>query len=170
MSNEIILRDCNLNDAKAIADIFNESVATDITLDDEFKSEISVNKEISSLGERESIIVLADNKEVLGWGKVKAYSPKYCYRFCCESSVYVRRKLMGRGYGSRIKKALITRAKEYEYHHMVSRLTVENIICFEYLKKFNFRLVGIQKEIGYKDGRWRDIAILQLILDETARK
>ena len=96
---------------------------------------------------------------------IKRYSPRPGYRYCCETSVYLRRSQRRRGHGTRIKTALIERCREYGYHHLLARVWADNTASIEYNRRFGYEIVGIQREVGYKDGRWVDIAILQLVLE-----
>ena len=140
-------------------------------MDDEPKSEVEFRRMIEGFHRRETILLLVTELEggehVLGWGVIKRYSDRRGYRFCCETSVYLRREMIGRGHGSRIKQALIERCKAYGYHHLVAKIFADNAVSLHYNQKFGYELVGIQKEIGYKNGHWQDVAILQLVLDDS---
>ena len=103
---------------------------------------------------------------MLGWGIIKKYSDRHGYRFACETSVYLRHKHVRKGYGSSIKNALIERCKQYRYHHLVAKIFADNTASIEYNKKFGYEIVGRQKEIGFKNGRWQDVVIMQLVLSE----
>ncbi|MFQ5630895.1 MAG: GNAT family N-acetyltransferase [bacterium] len=72
-----------------------------------------------------------------------------------------------KGYGSLIKKALVDRCKQYGYHHLVAKIFATNTASIEYNKKFGYEIVGRQKEIGIKNGRWQDSVIMQLVLPDV---
>ena len=156
-------------DAMAIAEIYNEAiVAGNATMDDQPKSVEYMRNLIEHLGPRETILVLETvTDRVLGWGIIKRYSDRTGYRFCCETSVYLQHQEVGKGYGTRIKKALIARCRELGYHHLVAKIFADNRVSIEYNLKQGYEMVGIQREIGYKNGRWQDIAILQLVLADV---
>ena len=160
------LRDATPDDCAAIAEIYNESlVAGDATMDEGLKDSDHFRNVLAGLDEREVCLVLAGGREVLGWGLLKRSSERPGYRFAGETRIFLRRNRVGRGYGSRIKRALIERSRVLSYHHLVAKIQADNTLSIEYNKKFGYELVGIQKEIGYRDGRWRDVAILQLVFD-----
>ena len=75
---------------------------------------------------------------------------------------------LGQGIGSRIKRALIARCRELGYHHLVAKLLADNVASIEYNRKLGYEVVGVQREIGFKEGRWCDVVILQLILGDVA--
>ncbi len=106
-------------------------------------------------------------RDIAGWGIIKKYSDRAGYRFCCETAVYLRRDLTGRGLGTRIKLALIERCRRYGYHHLVAKILAVNVASIEYNQKLGYELVGTQREIGYAGGRWQDVVILQLVLDHV---
>lgn len=163
-----VLRDANVRDAPRIAAIYNESIEVgDATMDDEpYTSEI-VRRMIEEFDRRETILILEGGEEFFGWGIIKRYSRRHGYRFCCETSVYLSRRYVGQGYGTYLKRALIGRCRDYGYHHLVARIFADNTRSIEYNRKLGYEVVGIQKEIGYKNGRWQDVAILQLVLDDV---
>lgn len=163
-------RDAEPGDGAAVAEIYNESIdAGDSTMDDGKKSSSEMADLITGFGPRETILLLenVDELEVLGWGIIKRYSDRSGYRFCCETSVYLRRHLVGLGLGPRIKQALIDRCGEYGYHHLVAKIFADNERSIEYNRRFGYEMVGIQREIGFKNGHWQDIAILQLVLPQV---
>ncbi len=165
---ELSFRDATGDDAPVIAEIYNASVAAGgETMDQESKSVADIRRQIASFGPRETILILEQGREILGWGVIKKYSDRLGYRFCCETAVYLRRGLTRRGLGTRIKLALIERCRRYGYHHLVARIQAVNVASIEYNKKLGYEVVGIQREIGFAGGRWQDVAILQLVLDDV---
>ena len=71
------------------------------------------------------------------------------------------------GHGTRIKNALIELCKELRYHHLVAKIFADNTASIEYNLRMGYEMVGIQKQIGFRRGRFQDIAILQLVLDDV---
>lgn len=168
MTHTLTLRDATLDDAAVIAEIYNESIAaSDSTMIDEPQMAKDIQRQMQGFDKRETYILLERDAYVVGWGIIKRYSPRGGYRFCCETSVFLRRSEIGKGYGSHIKRALIERCKAYGYHHLLARIWAANTTSIEYNRNFGYEIVGIQKEIGYMNGQWQDIAIMQLVLDDV---
>ena len=169
------LRDADDSDAAAIAEIYNASIQSGgSTMDGQDKTENDIRSWLSAFSKRETILVFEEDdpvqpgsSKILGWGIIKRYSDRMGYRFCCETAVYLHRDQVGRGLGTRMKQALIERCRAYGYHHLVAKILTENEASIAYNLKLGYEMVGIQKEIGWKDGRWLDVAILQLILDDV---
>ena len=174
-----LVREAGAEDASTIAEISNASiVAGDATMELVLKSAEDIRRWIEGFNRRETILLLEQAasrhqdpagapRRVLGWGIIKRYSDRGGYRFACETAVFLRRGEVGKGHGSRIKRALIERARALRYHHMVAKISADNTRSIEYNKKFGYELVGIQKEIGFRKGRWCDVAILQLVLHDV---
>lgn len=166
MTDALHIRDATPADAAAIAAIYNESIAAnDSTMDDIPKTAADIRQQMARFNEREGFLVLEQAGEVLGWGIIKRYSDRPGYRFCCETSVYIRRALMRRGYGSRIEQALIDRCRQFGYHHLVAKIWATNAGSIQMHERFGYEIVGTQREIGYKNGQWQDVTIMQCILD-----
>ena len=172
ISVEPVLRVAVADDAGVIAAIYNESVAVgDASMDDDPKRAEDVRRTLAGFGERELVLLLVvppgsgGDEEVLGWGMLKRYSDRNGYRFAAETTVYLRRSQTGRGYGARLGEALIERAQRHGYHHLVAKILADNEASMGLHRKLGYELVGVQRAIGYRDGRWRDVAILALVLD-----
>jgi len=163
-----LIRDCGPEDAPAIAAIYNEHIRAGVsTMDTEEKTVAGMAKLMAEFNDRETILILANDTEIRGWGIIKRYSDRIGYRVCCETSVYLRGDQVRKGYGTRMKKALIARCKEWGYHHLVAKIFAVNSGSIEYNKRLGYEVVGRQREIGYRDGKWQDVVIMQLILDDV---
>lgn len=168
---DVKIRDCTIADAKDIAEIYNEAIRFGgSTMDDEEKSEEYFKKMILNFNKRETFLILENSDEVFGWGIIKRYSDRFGYRFCCETSVYLKRNFLRMGFGSMMKKALIEKCREFHYRHMVGKIFSENKASIEYNLRLGYEIVGTQREIGFKDGKWTDVTIMQLILDDVEPK
>ena len=166
--DQLVMRDATVADAAVIAEIYNETAEARYgTMDLVLKTPAIMASQIRSFDRRETIMLLERNREVIGWGIIKKYSPRIGYQFCGETSVFLRHSEIRKGYGSYIKSALIERCKVYGYHHLVARIWASNTASIEYNKRRGYEMVGIQREIGYVDGEWQDVAVMQLVLDDV---
>jgi len=162
------IRPAGATDADAIAAIYNASIAAmDSTMDTVLKTGADIQALMQHFTPRETFLVLEHEALIQGWGIIKQYSDRPGYRPACETSVYLRRSARGRGYGSKIQVALLDQCRTFGYHHVVAKIWADNQVSLALHKKFGFTLVGVQREIGYLGGRWRDIAILQCILTDV---
>lgn len=127
----------------------------------------SFQEMLSGFHQRECMLVVEDENSIYGWGLVKRYSDRIGYRVACETSIYLDRDATGRGYGSKLQAALVKRAGELEYHHIVAKIWASNEGSLRFHERFGYEMVGVQREVGYMGGRWRDVAIMQCILKDV---
>lgn len=161
------IRAARTADAADIAAIYNQSIEYgDATMDEASWSAAQVRLMMAAHSDREGFIVLELDGAVIGWGLYKGYSQRIGYRFAGETATYLRREHTGRGYGTRLKAALIRRCQAAGYHHLVAKVFSDNTASIAYNLRFGYEIVGTQHEIGFRDGRWVDVTILQLLLND----
>jgi phosphinothricin acetyltransferase len=172
----LTLRPAQPADAPALAAIYNESVlARAITFDLDPKPPQYFTDLLAGLQDGEELLVLEDSGEaepqlpnprpsLLGFGRIFRYSDRLGYRTTAETSVYVLKAVQRKGYGSLLKQALLDRARALGYHHLVAKVTTNNTASIEYNRRFGYTDVGVQREVGWVDGAWRDVLIMQLVL------
>ena len=154
-------------DASVLASIYQES----LDLKDSCMAVETSTQEFLDMmhkfHDREILLVLEQDEHIKGWGVVKRYSDRPGYRVACETSIYLRRKSTGQGYGGLLQAELMTRARAFGYHHVVTKIWTSNEGSIAFHRKFGFRVVGVQNEVGFMDGQWRDVTIMQCILDDV---
>jgi len=123
-----------------------------------------VKKIINHLGDREAAFVLLKGTEMIGYSVIKKYSDREGYRFACETSTYLTKSETGKGYGTYLKKWIMAHCKALGYHHIVAKIFATNQVSIHYNLKLGYEIVGTQKEIGYKHGRWVDVVIMQYLI------
>ena len=160
------IREAQQADTVAIAEIYNEHIELGTsTMDRERKSARDIQAWLNDFDKRELLLVLEEYGIIIGWGIIKQYSDREGYKFACETAVYLKSDQLGKGYGTYIKKEIIKRCRQFGYHHLVAKIFSVNKASIIYNQKLGYEMVGIQKQIGYVDGEWQDVTIMQLILD-----
>lgn len=157
------LRPAEAADCPRIAAIYNGYLGTH-TFDLQAKPVAYFTHLLASLSEREGCWVLETRQRLAGWGILRAYSPREGYRFTGETSVYLDPNARGQGWGPLIKGWLIRAAKDRQYHHLVAKIIADNTASIRYNQRLGYEMVGIQREVGKVNGKWVDVAIMQLIL------
>jgi len=154
-------------DLPAIAEIYNEAIALGgVTMDQDAYTLEDIAAIVKKFNHRETILVAQKEDLVIGWGIIKRYSDRPGYYVCCETSIYFSFSSTGKGYGHSLQSALLEKVKAFGYHHVVAKILATNPQSIRFHQRFGFEMVGIQKEIGYHQGKWLDVAILQLIFPE----
>ena len=166
---EATIRNATRADATAIAEIYNQSIAVgDATMDESLWTPAHVRSLMQGHSDREGFIVLERAGLVLGWSIYKRYSHRAGYRFAGETATYLLRTETGRGYGTRLKKAVLECCRRAGYHHLVAKVIADNATSIDYNLRLGYEIVGTQREIGFRNGKWIDVIILQLVLNSPA--
>lgn len=112
------------------------------------------------------VIVAADETGVVGYASYAQWRPHSGYRHTVEHSVYVRGDQRGRGIGKMLMTALIARARADGMHVMIGGIESGNAASIALHERLGFREVGRMPQVGAKFGRWLDLSMLQLVLDD----
>ncbi len=164
--SHIQIKRCLPKHYQSVADIYNAHIRLGISnMVDTTIDYTEIDKWISKFNDREGLYVCIDTDEhVIGWGIIKRYSDREGYRFACETAIYLKSSETGKGYGSKMKHFLIEECKHLKYHHLVAKIFSVNTASIVYNQKIGYEIVGRQKEIGYRDGKWLDMIIMQYII------
>lgn len=96
------------------------------------------------------------------WGAFRAFP---AYKYTVEHSVYVHHTQRGRGLGKRLMQELIRRAREAQVHVLVACIDASNDASVDMHKRLGFSHSGTFPQVGFKFGRWLDVAFYQLNLE-----
>ena len=125
----------------------------------------SVQVVMTAQSNREKFYILEKEKVILGWAQIKKYSDREGYKYACETAVYLDKQQLRKGYGTYLKKFIIDQCRKFDYNHLVAKIQADNDISILYNEKLGYTIVGKQKKIGFVNGVWKDVVIMQLILD-----
>ena len=112
------------------------------------------------------IVVVTEGGRIAGFAATSAYRPRACYAGIAEFSVYVDPACRGRGVGVLAMQRLEQEARAHGFWKLLSRVFVENAASRRLLEKCGFREVGVYRRHGRLDGRWRDVVIVERLIDE----
>ncbi len=160
------VRPAALDDAEAIAAIYNlEVVETTATFDLEPRS-IQAQREWLQARTGAHVVLVAVTKSdgLLGFASLSPYKDRPAYSTTVESSVYVRRDARGRGVAKALMQELISTARSHGFHAMIARVADSQESSLALHRALDFQLVGTEREVGRKFGRWLDVAVMQVML------
>lgn len=157
---------CRPEHYQAVVDIYNEHIELAVSnMVDTTKDASEIEKWVLNFNDREGLYVCVDESDVvIGWGIIKRYSDREGYKFACETAIYLKSAETGKGYGSQMKRFLIKECKRLNYHHLVAKIFSTNTASIVYNEKLGYEIVGRQKEIGFRNGKWLDMIIMQYII------
>ena len=153
-------------DAEAIRTIYNvevaESTATfDLvprTLDDQ------VDWIDGHSGAHPAIVATDEAGEVVGFGSLSPFKERPAYAPTVEDSVYVARDRRGQGIGRLLLDELLRLAREHGFHSVVARIVGHHEASIALHRACGFALLGTEREVGRKFGRWLDVIEMQRML------
>jgi L-amino acid N-acyltransferase YncA len=150
-------------DAPMIAHIYNEGISDRVAT---FETSPRAAEEIQAWFDgAHPIVVVEDGQAIVAFASTSTYRPRACYAGIAEFSVYVARSQRGRGAGRLAMEALIAAAEQAGLWKLVSRVFVENAASRNLLRSLGFREVGIYEKHGRLDGIWRDVVIVERLIE-----
>jgi phosphinothricin acetyltransferase len=160
------IRDAGPDDAAACAAIYAPYVRdTAISFELEPPSAEQMAARIAASAAGHAWVVL-ERDGVVGYAYGAQLHSRPAYRFSCEVSVYVDVGRRGAGAGRTLYTALFERLVARGFRNAVAGMTVPNEASERLHLAIGFRPVGAYRNIGYKLGRWHDVAFFQLALAE----
>jgi phosphinothricin acetyltransferase len=166
-NSRFTIRRAVAGDAAAIAAIYNEAIrTTTATFDTEEKSAEDRLRWLEDHDETHPVYVAEVEGVVAGYASLTRWSDRQAYAGTVESSFYVAERFRGQGVGRELKRNVVEEAKRLGYHTLLARVAEGSEASMHLNIAFGFQHVGTMKEVGHKFGRWLDVHILQLMLDD----
>jgi|SRR5579859_648141 len=162
---ELLTRPATSEDAAAIAAIYNQGIEDRVAT---FETRPRTAADILAWFDgRHPAVVVEQGGEVVAFAATSTYRPRECYAGIAEFSVYVARQARGQGLGRVAMLALISAAEAAGFWKLVSRIFVENLASRALVRSVGFREVGIYEKHGQLDGTWRDVVIVERLLERN---
>jgi phosphinothricin acetyltransferase len=136
------------------------------TMDLNEKSGAYFRKIVKKQANNEGFYIGKINDKIIGWGIIKQYSDREGYAYTCETSVFLDPDERGKGFGKILKSHLIDECKRMGYKHLVAKIWADNDISIQYNLNLGYSVVGRQEKIGYVEGRWVDVVIMQYVFED----
>ena len=113
-------------------------------------------------------VVVESGDRIVAFASTSTYRPRSCYAGIAEVSLYVERSFRGRGAGSAAMRAILAEAARAGFWKLVSRVFLDNQASRGLIASAGFREVGVYKNHGRLDGKWRDVVIVERLLTNQA--
>ena len=153
------------DDSEAIRAIYNEEVTGSTNTFDLVprSSEEQLAWIYAHDGAHPAVVSVADGI-VTGFGSLSPFKERPAYATTVENSVFVHKDHRGTGIGKLILSELVRLATTHGFHSVIARIVGGNDASINVHKSCGFELVGIEREIGRKFGRWLDVVEMQRLL------
>ncbi len=154
-----------LEDSEAIRTIYNHEVLNSlVTLDLIPRSEAEQRHWIAEhSGVYPAIVAVVDNS-VCGFASLSPYRARAGYSTTVEDSIYVDSNYRKQGIGTALLNNILLLANQHGFHACMARVMANHQASISLHESCGFVLVGIEREVGRKFGKWMDVALLQKLL------
>lgn len=157
-----IVRDARQHDAQACAAIYAPYVTDSaVSFESEPPSAAEIEQRIATAQRSHAWIVLQDDRQVVGFAYGGQFRTRAAYRWSCEVSVYLALGRRRSGAGRALYDALLTRLAERGFATAYAGMTLPNDASEGLHRAMGFEPVGTFRQVGWKHGRWHDVAWMQ---------
>lgn len=115
------------------------------------------------------VLVAVESGVVAGFASLSPYRDRPAYATTVEDSVYVERSWRAKGVGRSLLDELLRVASAHGFHAVIARISGGNEASVELHRRLGFELVGVEREVGRKHGRWLDVVVMQRLLAGPAQ-
>ncbi len=163
------LRPAVAADAAAILEIYNHQVLTsNVTFDLTPRTHDEQRRWITDRSGAHAAVVAVTEvdsaDEVIGFGSLSPYRDRPGYSTSVEDSVYVHPDHQGAGVGAAILTELVERATSHGFHAVFARIVSGHDASIGLHGRLGFEIVGQEKEVGRKFGRFHDVVVMERLL------
>ena len=162
----VSLRAALPDDAEAIAAIYNHEVEHSTATFDLVPRSVETQRQwiADRTGAFSAIVAVDASHGVVGFAALSTYRDRAGYRTTVENSVYVHRDYQRRGVGKLLLSALLDVARDSGFHTVIARIDSQSSGSLALHESLGFVVVGVERQIGRKFGRWLDSVIMQKML------
>jgi phosphinothricin acetyltransferase len=163
-----------MDDAEAIRSIYNREVTeSTVTFDLVPRSLVDQRRWLEQHAGAHPAVVAVDHADigedigediVVGFGSLSPYRSRPAYSTTVEDSVYVRRDRQRQGIGRLLLQELVRLATLHGFHSVIGRIVDGHEASIGLHRLCGFELVGVEREVGRKFGRWLDVVVMQRLL------
>jgi len=156
------------DDAEAIRGIYNVAVLeTTSTFDLAPRSLAQQREWLQERAGAHAVLVAEDAGEIVGFASLSPYRSRPAYNTTVENSVYVDAGHVHRGIGRLLLTELLNAAGARGFHSVMARIVGGHDASIALHTSCGFELVGTEREVGRKFGRWRDVVLMQYLVTTT---
>lgn len=161
----LVVRPASPADAEAIRLIYNREVTSStVTFDLVPRTLEDQHAWLDAHAGAHPAVVAISFGEVVGFGSLSPYRDRPAYATTVEDSVYVRHDQRGRGVGRLVLEELVRLGRAHGFHAMMARVVGGHEASINLHRACGFELVGVEREVGRKLGRWLDVVLMQRLI------
>lgn len=162
--DRLVVRPMTVADAEAVARVYSQGIEDRTAT---FETRPRTAADVAGWPDEGPVVVVERDGVVIGWASTSAYRPQRAvYADIREFSVYVDRAARGAGVGRAAMDGLLEACRAAGIRKLVSRIFPENTGSLALCRAVGFREVGTYRRHGMLDGVWRDVVVVELLLDD----
>jgi phosphinothricin acetyltransferase len=159
------LRLATLDDAEAIRQIYNREVTTSTATFDLVPRSLEEQRAwLEARSGAHAALVAGDGVDLCGFGSLSPWRDRPAYATSVEDSVYVHPDHQGQGVGKAILTELVATGTRHGFHACMARIVGGHDASIALHASCGFEVVGTEREIGRKFGRWLDVVLMERLL------
>lgn len=160
-----MIRDAAAADADAICRIYNPHVTGTIVTFEEVPVEPAAMAErIADIQRAHVWLVACVGDAVAGYAYAGPWRTRAAYRHAVETTVYLAAEHTRRGLGRALYESLLDKLRRLGYHCAIGGVALPNAASVALHERTGFVKVAHFREVGFKLGRWIDVAYWQRTL------
>lgn len=165
----MLLRLARPDDAEAIRQIYNAEVTGSTVTFDLVPRTVEEQRDwLEARSGALAVVVAEDGGEVVGFASLSHYRSRPAYSTTVEDSVYVRGDQRGKGLGRALLAEVVDVAARRGFHTVMARIVGHHSASIELHRSVGFDIVGVEREVGRKFGKWLDVVLMQRMLTTPA--
>jgi phosphinothricin acetyltransferase len=162
-----VIRDAVAADAAACAEIYTPYVRdTAISFEEDAPSAAAMAARIADAQRAHAWLVLQQNDDVIGYAYGGPFMSRAAYQWATTVSVYLASGRRRTGAGRALYQALFDRLAARGHRTALAGIALPNEASIGLHVALGFEHVGTYRRVGWKLGRWHDVAWYQRPLTE----
>jgi phosphinothricin acetyltransferase len=155
------IRPVQLQDAKSVLDIYRPYIeSTAITFETTVPGVEAFADRIKANTEKFPWLIAEEEGAIIGYAYASKHRERAAYQWCVESSVYVMEPYHHTGIANDLYLKLFDILQQSGYINVYAGVTLPNPKSYAFHSKMGFEPIGVYKNIGYKLGKWHNVAWL----------
>jgi len=166
IKKSLLVRIAEAGDAATIAEIFNQGVEDRVAT---FETRAATPEDAERWVSDDLVLVAERDGSIIGWAKAGPYSDQHpYYDGIREATLYVERGARRGGVGARLLAALARAASEAGAHKLIGKIFTSNGPSIALVEGLGWRQVGVHERHGTLDGEWKDVLVVEKLLEPRA--
>jgi phosphinothricin acetyltransferase len=161
-----VVRPAIAADCEAMAQIYNHYIReTVVTFEEEDISGATMQERLQeTLDTSLPWLVAEEAGEVAGFAYAHKWKVRAAYRFAVEITIYLDHRKTGRGIGPTLYGELFRILRSMPVHAVIGGIALPNEASVALHERMGLSKVAHFKEVGFKFGRWVDVAYWEMTL------